>query len=57
MENQTDPVCGMQVDPGDAAGQTDYQGRTYYFCSASCKDRFESDPQQYAAGSGESTGR
>ena len=42
-----DPVCGMDVDPHQAAGQTEHQGRTYYFCSTHCQSKFESDPHQY----------
>jgi YHS domain-containing protein len=42
-----DPVCGMQVGEQQAAGKTDYQGQTYYFCSAGCKQRFDQDPQRY----------
>ncbi len=42
-----DPVCGMDVDPKDAAGQVDYQGKTYYFCSLECKQKFEKTPKQY----------
>lgn len=36
-----DPVCGMQVDEQQAAGTTEYQGKTYYFCSPACKQQFE----------------
>jgi YHS domain-containing protein len=32
-----DPVCGMQVDPAKTAGQSQYQGLTYSFCSSGCK--------------------
>jgi len=42
-----DPVCGMDVDPRDAAGKAEYQGRTYYFCSLECKQKFEKAPAQY----------
>ncbi len=49
-----DPVCGMQMEEKDAAGKTDYKGRTYYFCSADCKAAFEKEPQRYA---GEDTPR
>jgi YHS domain-containing protein len=42
-----DPVCGMQVDPTKAAGASEYQGKTYVFCSAGCKRKFDSNPQQY----------
>jgi Cu+-exporting ATPase len=44
---ETDPVCKMQVDPGNAAGKSEYQGKTYYFCSAGCKKRFDANPAQY----------
>lgn len=44
-----DPVCGMQVDEAQAAGRSEYQGQTYYFCSASCKQQFDQNPQRYAS--------
>jgi heavy metal translocating P-type ATPase len=44
----TDPVCGMTVDPASAAHQSTYEGKTYYFCSAGCFERFEADPARYA---------
>ena len=45
---EKDPVCGMQVDPKSAAGKAQHQGKTYYFCSAGCKAKFEKNPGQYA---------
>jgi Cu+-exporting ATPase len=45
----TDPVCGMQVDPATAAGQFEYEGHTYYFCSASCLAKFKAQPSKYLA--------
>ncbi len=44
-----DPVCGMTVDPKDAAGWKEYKGETYYFCSASCLKKFEKDPEKYVS--------
>lgn len=44
-----DPVCGMQLAEASAAVKTDYQGKTYYFCSASCKVAFDKNPEKYAA--------
>jgi Cu+-exporting ATPase len=44
-----DPVCGMTIDPADAAGQSEYRGHTYYFCHPSCRDRFEADPEKFLA--------
>ena len=42
-----DPVCGMDVDPKTAAAQSEYQGKTYYFCSLGCKKDFDKEPQKY----------
>lgn len=43
----TDPVCGMTVDPAKAPKST-YAGKTYYFCSAEDKAKFDKDPKTYA---------
>ena len=46
-----DPVCGMDLDEGKAkaAGhQSQYQGKTYLFCSEECKDKFTQHPESYA---------
>lgn len=42
-----DPVCGMEFDPKSAGGKSEYQGKTYYFCSAGCKKDFDKKPQKY----------
>lgn len=42
-----DPVCGMAVDPEQAAGAAVHEGKTYYFCSGSCRDKFEQAPRQF----------
>ena len=42
-----DPVCGMMIDEKTAAGKSEYQGKTYYFCAAVCKQRFDQNPQSY----------
>jgi Cu+-exporting ATPase len=39
-----DPICGMTVDPQDCAGAFDYHGKTYYFCSTHCLEKFRADP-------------
>jgi P-type Cu+ transporter len=43
-----DPVCGMTVDPAGAAGQAEFEGRTFSFCSTSCERRFRDDPAAFA---------
>jgi YHS domain-containing protein len=42
-----DPVCGMEVDEKTARYKTEYLGKTYYFCSSICKEKFEKNPQKY----------
>jgi YHS domain-containing protein len=42
-----DPVCGMMVDEKKAAGKSEYQGKTYYFCAPACKAKFDSNPSSY----------
>ncbi len=43
-----DPVCGMDVEESTAAGKSEYQGKTYYFCSPGCKAAFDREPARYA---------
>src|SRR5437016_7973303 len=42
-----DPVCGMTVDPQNAAGFYEYKGQTYFFCSVGCREKFKSDPERF----------
>lgn len=47
-----DPVCGMNVDEMKAKTEgraTSYSGKTFYFCSISCKQNFDKDPAKYGA--------
>ena len=43
-----DPVCGMVVLPQTALSLT-YEGRTVYFCSEYCLDKFRKRPNEYLA--------
>jgi xanthine dehydrogenase accessory factor len=47
-----DPVCGMAVDVATARHRSTHDGRTYYFCSAGCRERFEADPARFEAVTG-----
>jgi Cu+-exporting ATPase len=38
----------MEVNPKTASAKSDYQGRTYYFCSVDDKSTFDKEPQRYA---------
>jgi Cu+-exporting ATPase len=42
-----DPVCGMTVDPHTAKHRTEQNGKTYYFCAARCREKFEANPATY----------
>jgi len=42
-----DPVCGMPVNPQQAAISIQFKGQTYYFCSQLCKTMFEREPEKY----------
>jgi Cu+-exporting ATPase len=44
LQGEIDPVCGMTVQPGSAAGSHEFQGKTYYFCATSCLTKFRKDP-------------
>ncbi len=44
----TDPVCGMTVEPEQAAAVADWGDQTWYFCSESCHQKFMASPEQYA---------
>jgi YHS domain-containing protein len=46
-EMEKDPVCGMDVDPKNAAAKSDVHGKTYYFCSLGCKKEFDQFPEKY----------
>ena len=43
----TDPVCGMQVDEKTAKNSGVFEGKSYFFCSAGCKKKFEATPSTY----------
>jgi Cu+-exporting ATPase len=38
----------MDVDPANAAGESDFEGKTFYFCSSDCKQKFDANPAQFA---------
>jgi len=42
-----DPVCGMDVDEKTAPAQSEYKGKTYYFCAPGCKREVDKDPEKF----------
>jgi Cu+-exporting ATPase len=45
---ERDPVCGVAIRPGLEAASMTYQGKTFHFCSAECRDIFREKPTFYA---------
>ena len=43
----TDPICGMTVAIANAKHTAEHAGQTYYFCCASCKEKFLAEPHRY----------
>ena len=43
-----DPVCGMTVDRQKSTAASTYRGKTYHFCSSTCRDKFDREPEKYA---------
>ena len=48
---ERDPVCGMSVDPLKGAAESNHAGKTYYFCSAGCANRFSKEPDKFLVAS------
>lgn len=44
---EKDPVCGMDVEPENTSFKTEYQGKTYYFCSQECLTSFQETPEKF----------
>ena len=44
-----DPVCGMSVDPATAKHRAEHGGKTVFFCSGRCREKFVADPARYLA--------
>ncbi len=49
---EKDPVCGMMVDPQKPAAKYAYKGKTYYFCSTRCAERFQKEPERFLVAPG-----
>ncbi len=45
-----DPVCGMDVDPATAKYKSHHGGHDVFFCSPSCKTKFDAHPEHYTDG-------
>jgi xanthine dehydrogenase accessory factor len=52
-EEAKDPICGMSVDVGAAKYKSEFQGNSFYFCCAGCKQTFDKRPDKYALATAE----
>lgn len=43
----TDPVCGMTFQRASSAKSHEHGGKRFYFCAATCADRFRLSPDLY----------
>jgi len=48
-ERVLDPVCGMLIEPGSAAGTRLHRETLYHLCSTGCLFKFDSDAEAYIA--------
>jgi len=42
-----DPICRMTVGIDAAKYQSEFDGKTFYFCCAGCKQTFDRQPDKY----------
>ena len=50
-----DLVCGMSVDPQTTEHFTRHDDKSYFFCSAGCKTKFENEPATFLARAADSS--
>lgn len=41
-----DPVCRMKISE-ESAEKAVHKGRTFFFCSPECREKFEKDPERF----------
>ena len=39
----------MTVDPARAAAKVEYGGKTWYFCSKGCAEKFKKEPERFSS--------
>ncbi|MCL5665552.1 MAG: YHS domain-containing protein [Candidatus Thermoplasmatota archaeon] len=42
-----DVICGMKVKESTPL-KSEFKGKTYYFCSEQCKEKFDQNPVKYS---------
>ena len=46
VEKVKDPVCGIDVVINENLS-LEFEGKTFYFCSVDCKERFAKNPTEF----------
>ena len=46
---ETDPVCGMSVEPGPSTPTLTHDARQHWFCSTGCRDAFAAAPESFTS--------
>jgi YHS domain-containing protein len=54
--NVHDPVCGKEMDLGDAVAFEDHEGWGYFFCSLDCHEVFKTSPERFTKMPGTAAG-
>ena len=52
-DTQKDPVCGKEINTDKAAAKISVSGKTFYFCSLECKEKFGKESGKYLGGGGQ----
>jgi xanthine dehydrogenase accessory factor len=47
MGEAKDPICGMTVGIDAAKYKSEFEGKSFYFCCAGCKQTFDRQPDKY----------
>nr|MDO8134954.1 YHS domain-containing protein [Candidatus Njordarchaeum guaymaensis] len=42
-----DVVCNMEINEKTATWKSEHKGKTYFFCSPMCKQKFDRNPEKY----------
>ncbi len=51
--SMTCPVSGETFNKSEDTESMEYNGKTYYFCCAGCKEKFVKDPEKYVKSNGD----
>ena len=54
---EKDVVCGMTIDPERAPAKVEHEGKTYYFCGASCAAKFRAGSEKFLRAKPADSGR